>query len=65
MFILWESVVDRKWHAAIFEEKMSKMTERVTAESRDWSAEQFFDSLESVALAVEGSALGTSEVPFF
>ena len=40
------------------------MTERVTAESRDRSAEEFFDSLESVALAVEGSALGTSEAPF-
>ena len=48
-------------HAAMFEVKFGQKTERATAESRERSAEQLFDTLEPVALAVEGSDLGASE----
>ena len=51
-------------HAAIFEVKFDKKTERTTTESRERSAEQLFDTLEPVAFALEGSDLGTAEVPF-
>ena len=44
-------------HAAIKEVKFGKETEGVTTESRERSAESLFDTLESVALAVEGSNL--------
>ena len=48
-------------HAAMFEVKFGQKTERATTESRERSAEQLFDTLEPVALAVEGSDLGASE----
>ena len=59
----WETDDDRNGHAAIFEVKFGKKTERATTESRERSAEQLFDNLEPVALAVEGSDLGTTEDP--
>ena len=37
------------------------MTQGATTESREPSAQSLFDTLESVALAVEGSDLGTAE----
>ena len=61
--LLWESDDDRNGHAAIFEVKLGKKTERTTTESRERSDEQLFDTLESVALAVGGSDLGTTEDP--
>ena len=42
---------------------LAKKTERATTESRERSAEQLFDTSEPVALAVEGSDLGTTEDP--
>ena len=60
----WESDDDRSGHAAIFEVMFGKKTERTTTESRERSAEQLFDTLESVALAVAGSDLGTTEDQF-
>ena len=59
--LLWESDDDRNGHAAIFEVKFGKKTERTTTESRERSAEQLFDILEPVALAVEGSDPGTTK----
>ena len=51
----WESDVDnRNGHAAIFEVKFDKKTTRATGASRERSAEQLFDDLESVASVVEG-----------
>ena len=61
---LWESDDDRNGHAVIFEVKFGKKTQRVATESRERSAEQLFDDLESVALFVEGSDLGTTKDPF-
>ena len=61
---LWESDDDRNGHAAIFEVKFGKKTERAVRESRERSAEQLFDMLEPVALSVEGSYLGTAVDPF-
>ena len=55
---------DKKGHAAIFEVGFGKKTERAATESRERTAEQLFDHLESVASAVEGSDLGTFEDPF-
>ena len=37
---------------------------KAVTESRERTAEQLFDHLESVALAVEGNDLGTTEDPF-
>ena len=62
--LLWESDDERNGHAAIFEVKFGKKTERTATESRERSAEQLLDTLELVALVVEGSDLGTAEVPF-
>ena len=59
----WESDDDRKGHAAIFEVKCSKKTKRAATGSRERTA-QPFDHLESVALAVEGSDLGSTKDPF-
>ena len=64
MRFLRESGDDRNGHAAIFKVKFGKKTERTTTESRERSAEQIFDFLELVALAVEGSDLGATEAPF-
>ena len=61
LLLVWETDDDRNRHAAIFEVKFDKKTERATTESRERSAEQLFDNLEPVALAVEGSDLGTTE----
>ena len=60
---LWETDDDRNGHAAIFEVKFGNKTERATSESRERSAEQVLDTSEPVALAVEGSDLGTTEDP--
>ena len=60
----WESEDDRNVHAAIFEVKFGKRTQRTTTESRERLAELHFDTLELVAFAVEGSDLGTTEDPF-
>ena len=60
----WESDDDRKGHAAIFEVKFGNKTKRAATGSRERTAEQLFDQLESVAFAVEGSDLGTTEDPF-
>ena len=46
------------------EVKFGKKTEGITTESRERSVQQLFDTLEPVALAVEGSDLGTTEDPF-
>ena len=54
----------RNGHAAIFEVKLGKTSERAVRESRERSAEQLFADLESVASAVEGSDLGPAEDPF-
>ena len=62
--LLWKSDDVRKGHAAIFEVKFGKMTKRAATESRERTAEQLFDHMESVALAVEGSDLGPTEDPF-
>ena len=43
------------------EVKFGSNPNRVTEASRERSAEQFFDDLESVAFVVEASNLGTSE----
>ena len=51
-------------HAAIFEVKFGKTSERAVRESRERSAEQLLADLESVASAVEGSDLGPTEDPF-
>ena len=62
---LWGSDVDDKnGHAAIFEVKFGKTSERVVRESCERSAAQLFADLESVASAVEGSDLGPTEDPF-
>ena len=60
----WESDDDRIGHAAIFEVQFGLKTEGTTTESCERSAEQLFDTLKPVALAVEGSDLGTIEDPF-
>ena len=60
----WESDDDRKGHAANFEVKFGNKTKRAATGSRERTAEQLFDHLESVALVVEGSDLGTTEDPF-
>ena len=62
--LLWESDDDRKGHVAIFEVKFGKKTKRATTETRERTAEQLYDHFEFVALAVEGSDLGTTEDPF-
>ena len=63
--LLWESQVDdRNGHAATFEVKFGKTSERAVRESRERSAEQLLADLESVASAVEGSDLGPTEDPF-
>ena len=63
--LLWESDGDnRNGHAAIFEVKFGKTSERAANESRECSAEQLFTDPEPVALAVEGSDLGPIEDPF-
>ena len=62
--LLWEpDVDDRNGHAAIFEVKYCKTSERAVKESRERSAEQLFTDLELVAGAVEGSDLGLTEDP--
>ena len=61
--LLWESNEDRNGHAAIFEVKYGKTSERAVKESREQSVEQLFADLESVALAVKGSELDTTEDP--
>ena len=50
-----ESDDDRNGHAAIFEVKFGKKTERAVRESRERSAEQLFDMLEPVALSVKAA----------
>ena len=64
--LLWESNEedDEGGLAAIFEVKFGKKGRRVTAESRERTAESLFDNLESVALAVEGSDLSIIEGNF-
>ena len=44
--------------------RLAKRQKRATEASRELSAGQLFDDLESVALVVEGSDLGTSEDRF-
>ena len=61
--LLWESDDDRNGHAAIFEVKFGKTSQRAVKESRERSVEELFDILEPVAFAVEGSDLGTTEGP--
>ena len=53
--LLCESDDDTKGYAAIFEVKFGKKTKRAATESREGTAEQPYDHLESVALAVEGN----------
>ena len=62
--LLWESDDDRNGHAAIFEVKFGKKTERTTTESREQSAEQLCDTLVPVALAVKAASSVTTEAPF-
>ena len=62
--LLWESSDDKNGHAANSEVKFGRKTERVTTESRERSAESLSDTFESVALAVEGSDLNTTEDNF-
>ena len=63
--LLWESDDDdRNGHAAIFDVKFGKTSERAVKESRERFAEQHFADLESVASAVEGSDLGPTEGAF-
>ena len=59
----WESVDDKKGHAAIFGVKCGKKTKRAATGSRERTAEQLSEHLESVALAVESSDLGITEDP--
>ena len=54
---------NRNGHAAVFEIKLGERTSRAAEASRERSAEQFLNNLESVALAVEGN-LGTYEDRF-
>ena len=58
--LFWEPDDDRKGHAAIFEVKFGKKTKRAATESCERTAEQLYDQLDSVALAVDGSNLGTT-----
>ena len=62
--LLMNLMMTEDGHAAIFEVKFGKKTEGITTESRERSVEQFFDTLEPVAFAVEGSDLGATEDPF-
>ena len=55
---------DRNGHAAIFEVKFGKTSDRAVQESRQRCTEQLFADLEPVASAVEGSDLRPTEVPF-
>ena len=63
--LLWESNQedDEDGHPAVLGVKIWQ-TEGVTLESLERSAEQLSDTLESVAMAVEGSDLGTTEDNF-
>ena len=57
----WESDDDnRNGHAAIFEVKFVKTSERAVKESRERSSEQLFADVEHV----EGSNLGPTRDPF-
>ena len=58
---LWEPDDDRNGHAALFEVKFGKNAERTITVPRERSAEQLIGTLQSVALAVESSDLGTTE----
>ena len=62
--LLWESDDDKNGHAAIFEVKFGKTSERAVKESRERSAEQLSSDLEPVASAVEGSDLGPTDDSF-
>ena len=62
--LLWESDDGRNGHEAIFVVNFGKKTERATTKSWERSAKQLFDTVEPVALAVEGSDFGTTEAPF-
>ena len=64
--LFWESKEDEdeNGHAAIFEAKFGKKTAGVTTDSRGGAADSLFDTLEFVALAVEGSDLSTTEQTF-
>ena len=59
----WSDADDRNGHAAIFDVKFGKTSEKAVKESRERSAEQLFGDLESVASAVEGSDLGPTVDP--
>ena len=55
---LWEPDDDKKGHAAIFEVKFRSRSKKAITQlpqARERTAEQLFDQLESVALAVEGN----------
>ena len=51
------SVYARNGHVATFEVKLGRKTKRTITESPERSAEQLFDTLELVALAVEHSKM--------
>ena len=55
---------NRCGHAAIFEVKFVKTSERAVKESRERSSEQLFADVELVTSAVEGSNLGPTRDPF-
>ena len=57
-------LMTKNGHAAIFEVKFGKTSERVVKESRERSAEQLFADQEPVVSAVEGSDIGTAGDPF-
>ena len=65
--LLWESSEedDKKKHAAIFEVKFGKKEEEgVISDSHERTADTLFNDLASVALAIEGSDLNTTEDHF-
>ena len=55
---------DKKSHAAIFKVKFGKKGEGAITDSREWKADTLFNDLESVAFAIEGSDVNTTEDHF-
>ena len=55
---------DKNSHAAIFEVKFGEKGEGAITDSRERKADTLFNDLESVAFAIEGSDLNTTEDHF-
>ena len=64
--LLWESIGEENEfsHAAIFDVKFGRKSDRVITDSRGRTADAPFLNLESVALVLEGSDLSITEDNF-